>query len=235
MSVSSSDLKDSFRVPARSPQDLLKALRADHEGELMARTTRAIAVVAAAAAVVLGLAACGTPPWEQAGSGDGGKTPSPTQSRIVVIHNDLATGSVKRTLQAGDIKLDINYYSSLDIGKWYATADKPLSLSASASLGSDQGQAVYLSKVTVSTTVQGPKGALPSPAAQTDAASVQPGYFVKAPYAYGPTFIIPPVDKSATSITISIVYELLLQTTPTSSSYAKESASDTLTIALAQP
>ena len=200
----------------------------------MARTTRAIAVIAAAAAVVLGLAACGTPPWEQAGGG-GGTTPSPTQSRIVVIHNDLATGSVKRTLQAGDIKLDINYYSSLDIGKWYPSADKPLSLSASASLGSDQGQAVYLNKVTVSTTVQGPKGALPSPAAQTDAASVQPGYFVKAPYAYGPTFIIPPVDKNATSITISIVYELLLQTTPTSSSYAKESASDTLTIALAKP
>jgi len=200
----------------------------------MARTTRAVAVIAAAAAVALGLAACGTPPWQQGGSDDGGSA-SPTPSRIVVVHNDLATGSVKRTLQAGDIKLDINYYSSLDIGKWYPSADKPLSLSATASLGSDQGQAVYLNKVTVSTTVQGPKGALPSPAAQTDAASVQPGYFVKTPYAYGPTFIIPPVDKRATSITISLVYELLLQTTPTSASYAKESASDTLTIALAKP
>jgi len=202
----------------------------------MVRTTRAIAVIAAAAAVALGLAACGTPPWEQqGGSGGGGSSASPTPSRIVVIHNDLAAGSVKRTLQAGDIKLDVNYYSTLDIGKWYPAADKPLSLNASATLGTDQGQAVYLNKVTVSTTVQGPKGPLPSPAAQTDAASVQPGYFVKAPYAYGPTFILPPVDPKATSITISIVYELLLQTTPTSASYAKESASDTLTIALAKP
>jgi len=202
----------------------------------MARSTRTIALLAAGVAVALGLAACGTPPWEQQGGSSGGDgTPSPTRSRIVVVKNDLATGSVKRTLQAGDVKLDVNYYSSLDIGQWYPSADKPLSLSASASLGSDQGQSVYLSKVTVSTTVQGPKGALPSPAPQTDAASVQPGYFVKAPYAYGPTFILPPVDKSATSITVSFVYELLLQTTPTSASYAKESASDTLTIALAKP
>jgi hypothetical protein len=235
MSVSSSDLKDPFGVPTRSPQDLLKALRADDEGDPMARTTRAIAVVAMAAAVAWGLAACGTPPWQQQGGSGGRSSASPTPSRIVVVHNDLATGSVKRTLQAGDIKLDVNYYSTLDIGRWYPSADKPLSLSASATLGSDQGQAVYLSKVTVSTTVQGPHGALTAPASQTDSPSVQPGYFVKAPYAYGPTFIIPPVDKNATSITISLVYELLLQTTPTSASYAKESASDTLTIALAKP
>jgi hypothetical protein len=199
----------------------------------MTRTTRAIAVIAGAAALALGLAACGTPPWEQQGA-SGGSTPSASPSRIVVVHNDLATGSAKRTLKAGDVTLDVTYYSNLDIGKWTPGADKPLSLSASASLGSDQGQAVYLSKVTVSTTVQGPKGSLPSPAAQSDDASVQPGYFVKSPYSYGPTFIIPPVDASATSITISIVYELLLQTTPTSTSYAKESASDTLTIALAR-
>lgn len=198
----------------------------------MTRTTRTIAVIAGAAALVLGLAACGTAPWEQGGSSGGG-TASPSPSRIVVVHNDLATGSAKRTLQAGDVTLAVTYYSDLDIGKWTAAADKPLSLSATASLGSDQGQAVYLEKVTVSTTVQGPKGSLPAPAAQSDQASVQPGYFVKSPYSYGPTFIIPPVDRSATSITVSIVYELLLQTTPTSASYAKESASDTLTIALA--
>jgi hypothetical protein len=166
----------------------------------MARTARAIAAVAGGAALVLGLAACGTPPWEDQGSGSGAARASATPSRIVVVHNDLATGSVKRTLQAGDIKLDVTYYSSLDIGKWTATADKPLSLSASATLDSDQGQNVYLNRITVSTTVQGPKGALPAPAAQSDQASVQPGYFIKHPYAYGPTFILPPVSPSATSL-----------------------------------
>ncbi len=197
----------------------------------MARTTRAIAVIATAAAIALGLAACGTPPWEQGGSG-GGSSASPEPSKIVVVHNDLETGSTKRTLQAGDIKLDVTYYSTLDMGQWYATADKPLSLTATADLGTDQGQAVYLSKVTISTTVQGPKGALGPAPSQTDQPGVAPGYFVKTPYSYGQTFVIPPVDKTATSVTLSIVYDLLLQTTPTSSSYAKQTASDTITVTL---
>jgi len=199
----------------------------------MTRTTRAIAAIAGAAALTLALAACGTPPWDEQG-GSGGSAPTASPSKIVVVQNDLATGSAKRTLQAGDVTLAVTYYSNLDIGKWTPGADKPLSLSATATLGADQGQAVYLSKVTVSTTVQGPRGPLAAPAAQSDDASVQPGYFVKSPYSYGPTFIIPPLGASATSITISFVYELLVQTTPTSTSYAKESASDTLTIALAR-
>ena len=196
----------------------------------MARSMRAIAAIAGAAALVLGLAACGTPPWEQSGGSGGGATPSAAPSKIVVVHNDLQSGSTKRTLQAGDIKLDVSYFSTLDIGQWYATADKPLSLSASATLGTDQGQAVYLNKVTVSTTVQGPGGALATPAVLTDQSSVPPGYFVKTPYSYSQTFVIPPLDKRATSATLSIVYELLLQTTPEASTYSKQTASDTITV-----
>lgn len=197
------------------------------------RPLRAAALLAASAALAVGLAACGTPPWEQPGAA-GGTTPTPTPSRIVPVHNDLQTGSTKRSLKAGDITLDVDYYSTLDIGQWYSDADKPLSFSATASLGSDQGQSVYLSRVTISTTVQGPKGALAAPPQISDQASVSPGYFVKAPYSYGETFVIPPVDKSATSVTFSIVYELLLQTTPTSDTYSKQTASDTLTVALTQ-
>jgi hypothetical protein len=231
MSVFSSDLKEPPRGSTRSAQDLLKGAGRGESTGTMSRPARTIALAAAAAAIVLGLAACGTPPWQQAGAG-GDSTPTPTPSRIVPVHNDLQTGSTKRTLQAGDIKLDVNYYSTLDIGQWYADADKPLSFSATASLGSDQGQAVYLSKVTISTTVQGPKGSLAAPGQISDQASVSPGYFVKTPYSYGETFVIPPVDKDATSVTFSIVYELLLQTTPTSDAYSKQTASDTLTVAL---
>ena len=46
---------------------------------------------------------------------------------------------------------------------------------------------------------------------------------------------MPAVDPTATSITVSFTYELLLQTTRTSKAYSKQSASDTLTIAIAQP
>jgi hypothetical protein len=196
----------------------------------MTRTGRGIAVVAAASALVLALAACGTPPWEQSGATTGGATPSPTSTRIVVVHNDLQTGSTKRTLKAGDITLDVTYFSTLDIGQWYADANKPLSLTAVASLGTDVGQGVYLSKVTMTTTVRGPKGALPAPAAQVDQSTVPPGYFIKHPFGYSQTFVVPPVAPSATSATFSIVYELLLQTGASSSTYAKETASDSVTV-----
>lgn len=186
-------------------------------------------------ALTIALSGCGVPPWEQAGTGDG-STPSPTPSDIEVITNDLATGSTQRQLQAGDIELTIDYWSTLDMGDWLASANKPLSFSMSASLGTDTGQRVYLSKVTIVTSVAGPGGsALPAPANLTDQASVSPGYFVKEPYSYSQTFVLPALDSEARSITLSITYELLLQTTPQSSEYAKQTAADTITISIARP
>lgn len=196
----------------------------------MARTGRALALAAAAAGLVVLLAGCGTPPWQQSGGTSGSDTPSASPSRIVVVHNDLQSGSTKRTLKAGDITLAVTYFSTLDMGQWYADANKPLSLTAAASLGTDTGQGVYLSKVTMTTTVRGPKGSLPAPAAQVDQSTVPPGYFVKTPFSYSQTFVVPPLDKHATSATFSIVYELLQQTDATSSTYAKETASDSITV-----
>ncbi len=199
----------------------------------MSRRMKRTATVLATMVALLALAACGVPPWE-AGNGSGGSSsPSASPSEIHIIENDLATGLTKRTLKAGDITLTVDYFSTLDMGQWYAAADKPISFSGSATLGTDDGQAVYLSKVTVNTTVKGPKGTLPAPPALTDQSSVSPGYFIKAPYSYSQTFVIPALDKRATSVTLSIVYELLQQTTPASDQYAKQTASDTLTIAIA--
>jgi len=200
----------------------------------MTRTARAIALISGTAALLLALAACGTPPWEQAGGSNGPASPSASPTKVVVVHNDLQTGSTKRTLKAGDITLAVTYFSTLDMGQWYADADKPLSLTAAASLGTDVGQGVYLNKVTLTTTVRGPKGPLAAPPAQVDQSTVPPGYFVKNPFSYSQTFVIPPLDKRATSATFSIVYELLLQTDATSSAYAKETASDSITVTFPQ-
>jgi hypothetical protein len=82
--------------------------------------------------------------------------------------------------------------------------------------------------------VQGKGGvSLPAPGALSDQASVAPGYLVKSPYSYSQTFVLPAVDAAATEVTLSFTYELLLQTTPTSTAYAKQTATDTLTIAIA--
>jgi hypothetical protein len=97
----------------------------------------------------------------------------------------------------------------------------------------DQGQGVYLSRVSVVVAVSGPQGQLDAPAPLSDQSTVSPGYDIKSPYSYSQTFILPAVDPTATSVTLSFTYELLIQTTPTSTAYAKQTASDQITIAIA--
>ena len=198
----------------------------------MPSTTRArITALACAAALTLGLSACGQAPW--AGLDSSASATPTAKPTITAITNDLSTGSAQRTLTAGDATLTVNYSSTLNMGEWTAGANKPLSLTATAALGTDDGKAVYLSKVSVFPGVAGPDGALDAPDTQVDVSDLDNGYFMKAPQSYGQTFVWPAIDEEATSLTLSFTYELLIQTTPTSSTYAKQTASDTLTIAIA--
>ncbi|SDZ51418.1 hypothetical protein [Herbiconiux ginsengi] len=205
---------------------------------------RRAAVLAAAAglttAVVAGLSGCGTAPWDQPGfnsasaTSTSSSTPTPSAT-ITPIINELATGSTQHELKAGDISLTVTYYSTLSMDQWTAAANKPLSFSMTGKLGSDQGQKIYLSRVSVTPAVDGPKGSLPAPAPLTDQASVAPGYLVKDPYSYSQTFVLPALDPAATSMTLSFTYEILLQSAPDSTDYAKQTATDQLTIAIAPP
>ena len=147
--------------------------------------------------------------------------------------NDLETGSAKRTLEAGAVELKVTYYSTLDMGLWTPEARKPLNLSASAKFIDGSKQDIFLGKVTVAIEAQGPTGALDSPKDLTDEAKVSPGFAVKSPVAYGQIFTIPAVDDAATSVTLTITYEVLAQTAPDAKTYAKQTASDTLVISLA--
>lgn len=190
---------------------------------------------AAAIVVVLSLAACGTPPWEANAS----RTPAPTTTAptpaptVDTVVNELATGSTERVLKAGNITLTVDYWSTLSMDQWTADANKPLSFSAVAVLEGGDNR-IYLSKVSVVTAVRGDGTQLPSPDPLADNANVAPGYFISAPYSYSQSFVLPPIDSAAESVQLTITYELLLQTTPTSTEYAKQTATDTLTVAIAQ-
>jgi hypothetical protein len=207
----------------------------------MARTVKTALALAVGFATVLGVTACGTAPWDQPGfntesasptrSGTAAPTPAAT---ITPVINELATGSAKHMLQAGDISLTVDYYSTLSMDQWTAEANKPLTFSLNGVLGNDQGQSFYLSRVTLTPAVNGSDGALPAPNPSTDQAAVQPGYYIKAPYSYSQTFILPALDPAATSVTLSFTYEILLQTAPGSNDYAKQTATDQLTVAIAQ-
>lgn len=200
---------------------------------LIRRTAIALAVGIGATAL---LSACGTAPWQVNASASA--TPTPTVSTvaptITPIVNDLATGSTQRILKAGDITVTINYFSTLSMDKWTASANKPVSFNMSAALGTDDGQHIYLSRVTLNPAVLGKGGVtLSAPVPLVDQSTVSPGYYIKAPYSYSETFVLPTIDPAATEVVLSFTYELLLQTTPTSSDYAKQTAADTLTVAIA--
>ena len=200
-------------------------------------------------APALMLTACSQPPWQQdavtslpatAGSVAAPKTSTTpttgttttTAASTSVVHNDLAKGSVERKLSAGGVQLTVHYWSTLPMGRWTASATKPLSVSVTAKFADDSLQNVYLNSLAVSTDVNGAKGQLQGPAVITDQASMAPGYEVKAPGSYGNVIDLPAVDAAATSLTLNLNYQVLAQTAPNSKTYLKQAAGDTVVIAL---
>jgi hypothetical protein len=190
--------------------------------------------IAVAGVLLVALSACGTPPWEGASTAKPSKGPSSTSTaKVTSVPNELASGNAVHTLTAGAVSLTSTYWSTLPMNEWTASANKPLSFSLIGTIAPDDGQNVYLSRVTLTTEVNGPKGRLDPPAPFTDQSTVNPGYLIKSPYSYSETFILPEVDSAATSVTLSITYELLIQAAPLSGEYAKQTAVDTLTVAIA--
>ncbi|MFC5929209.1 hypothetical protein D6T64_00365 [Cryobacterium melibiosiphilum] len=221
---------------------------------------RRVSGLAAGLAVVvtLGLTGCGQAPWLAESGATSGATTSATTATptagtsgtsartstradastpvptIAAVVNDLASGSAAHTVAAGDVSLAVNYWSTLRMDQWTAAASKPVNVSLVGSLGSDSGQDMFLSKLTVVAVVNGPTGALTAPPAFTDQATVSPGYDMKTPQSYSQVIVLPAVAAAATSITLSFTYELLVQTNTKVPTYAKQTATDQLTIALTQ-
>jgi len=198
------------------------------------RRGRAALTASGAVTMLFALAACGAPPWAQAG---GETTPSPTPSASAVpvpapVANDLSSGSTQKKVTAGAIAATVNYWSTLSMDRWTASALKPVSISMVTTVAPDDGQKVYLQRATM-TAVPGNATQSFAPLAPQVDQSNPPGYLVLSPYSYSQTFNVGEVPAEATFVTLQFTYEFLLQTTPTSSEFAKQTASDTLTVAIA--
>lgn len=190
-------------------------------------------IIASLAVVgVVALAGCGPAPWAV---DDPEATPSASATVAPPVPNDLSSGSTQRELVAGAVTAKVDYWSTLSMDRWTAGAVKPLSVSLVTNVTPDDGQKVYLQKATVTAVATAGDRALAPLEPQTDAATVAPGYLVLAPYSYSQTFNVGPVDQKATSVSLQITFDFLVQTTPTSAEYAKQTATDTLTVAIARP
>lgn len=191
-----------------------------------------IAVIGALGPLLaVALLGCGPAPWED------GSTPSPTGSASVIptpVPNDMSSGATQRTLVAGAVTATVDYWSTLSMDKWTVEALKPVSLSMLTTIEPSDGQKVYLQRATMTVIPSSPTETLAALEPQVDAATVSPGYLVLSPYSYSQTFTVGPVPAEATYVTLQFTYDFLVQTTPTSSEYAKQTATDTVTVALAR-
>lgn len=200
-------------------------------------TARRLTLAMAVAIGAAGLVGCSSdaPPWLSGETEKPVATSAPPTATAAPIQNDLAAGAATRTVPIGAITLTIDYWSTLTMDLWTANASKPLSFSIRGTVTPADGQKLYLSRVTAETVVRDADGdALPGIDPIVDGSTVAPGYLILDPYTYSQTFTLPPLDPEAASIEVSMRYELLQQATPTSADYAKQTAVDTLTIAIAQ-
>lgn len=183
-----------------------------------------------AAAITLVAAGCGPAPWNEP---DASTDPAPTETAPPPVPNDLSSGSTERVLQAGAVSATVNYWSTLSMDQWTATSVKPVSISMVTSVEPNDGQKVYLQSTSMLAVPANATESFSPLDEQRDAAAVTPGYLVLDPYSYSQTFNVGAVPAEATHVTLQFTYSFLVQTTPTSKEFAKQTATDTVVVALA--
>ena len=203
-----------------------------------------VRALAVGVAVMLlgGLAACSddatvTPPVSTSPS-SAAESPAPDDSGAATpspVRNDLAKLPLKRALDAGPVTVNAEYTTRLALEDWKATNSKPLKVTSTAANRRKSGQKIYVTKVAMTVTAYDDAGQLGVAQTLTDEPSIGPGYFVTFPNTYNQTFAIPAVDSGATKITIDISYELVLEVerTKLGRDFAKQVATDTITVPLA--
>jgi len=199
---------------------------------------RGALAVAVAIVSLLALSACGTPPWEVAASassspragGTTAGTPRPTPSPSAgAVGGDLASGAASRTLRAGDLTVDVRYWSTLPMDDWTPGADKPLSMSVTTRSSGGIGE-VRLVRAAVDVSYRSRSGAdvaeVPPPAAQGNGQ----GYAVAAPQSWSGTFVLGAAPAGAARL--RAIVTLVFAETSTGPT-AQQTATDTLSIDLA--
>lgn len=200
----------------------------------MDRRMPRLAAVVLLGAVAASLTGCGPSPWDYA---DEAPSSTPPVVAPQPVQNDLSSGSTQRVLQAGSVSATVDYWSELRMDRWTPTAIKPLSLSMVTTVTPADGQKVYLQKATMLAIPSTQKETLEALPPQVDQSTLAgtPGFLVLAPYSYSQSFNVGQVPAEATSVTLQFTFDFLVQATPTSTEFAKQTATDQLTIAIAQP
>jgi hypothetical protein len=148
-----------------------------------------------------------------------------TSSESTIARNDrgdLYRGSLTHKLAAGDRTLVIDYWTDADPSKLSATAPTTVKLSAHLEDG-DTEHTVKVSRFlaseddgTTASTLSDDRGE----------------FVITPPYSYGTALTVQPADRSATTVTLSIQFDLLVETVPGSGAFFRQTVLDSVRIAL---
>lgn len=137
-----------------------------------------------------------------------------------LVRGALATGSIARTLAVAGRTLLIDYWTSQPAATW--TSNHSVAINASAHMkGSDTRHAVLVTHFRATLDVDA--------SAQVSVLRDDSGRFVMTPpYSYGTTLLMPAQPATARAATITVEFDLLIETVPGSGQYYRQTVLDSL-------
>jgi hypothetical protein len=137
---------------------------------------------------------------------------------------DLDAGSLTRTLPAGDRTVVIDYWTADEATTWTAAEDKTIQLAAHVE-GGDADTEVLVTRF-AATTDDG--------TSRTLAAEDRGEFALMPPFSYTTALSLPGTASTAAALTVSVQFDLLVETEPGSERYFRQTVLDALELPLLQ-
>ncbi|MCF6508953.1 hypothetical protein E9549_16290 [Blastococcus sp. MG754426] len=135
---------------------------------------------------------------------------------------DLDTGSLTRTIAAGDQTVVVDYWTEQDAKSWTTSDPKTLQLAAHVE-GARSGVQILVTRF-VATADDGTQ--------RTVAAEDRGEFALMPPFTYATAFTLPDVSPTATAVTLYVQFDLLVETMPDSGRYYRQTVLDQLELPL---
>jgi hypothetical protein len=137
-----------------------------------------------------------------------------------LVRGALAAGSTVHVLAAGSQNLVVNYWTTQNVGTWKADMSVPIQLSAHIE-NADLKHTILVSRFHA-TFADNASTNVPTVGSDTGSFAITP------PFSYSGAMTIPAVSAKTTSATVSIEFDLLIETAPKSGVYFRQTVLDTL-------
>ena len=157
-------------------------------------------------------------------------SPEPRPGASNEVRNDLKSNPLRRAVRSGPLTVSVEYASP--VKAWQPVGAKPLRVVLTAVNNGRKGQKIYLTRVNATVSAHDDAGPLSATQSMVDSTNLTPGFIVTFPNTYVQNFTVPQVDDGATHLVIDFNYELVMLIDPAARDYAKQTATDTLVVAL---